>query len=41
MSDNLRPLSSSILHTIGNTPMVQLQKIVPANSATSWHRMVS
>lgn len=34
MSNKLRPLNSSTLQTIGNTPVVPLRKIVPPNSAT-------
>ena len=33
MPDRLRELSSSTVHTVGNTPIVQLQKVVPKNSA--------
>lgn len=33
MSDKSSQVSSSTIHTIGNTPIVQLQKIVPQNSA--------
>ena len=33
MPDRLSQLSSSTLHTVGNTPIVQLQKVVPKNSA--------
>ena len=33
MSEILSKFSSSTIHTVGNTPIVQLQKIVPQNSA--------
>ena len=33
MLDRLSQLSSSTIHTVGNTPIVQLQKVVPKNSA--------
>ena len=33
MSNKPPPLSPSILRTVGNTPVVQLQKVVPKNSA--------
>ena len=33
MADRLSQLSSSITHTVGNTPIVQLQKVVSPNSA--------
>ena len=33
MAGRLSQLSSSITHTVGNTPIVQLQKVVPPNSA--------
>ena len=33
MADTLNQLSPSTIHTIGNTPIVQLQKVVPKNSA--------
>ncbi|NJN53649.1 MAG: cysteine synthase family protein [Anaerolineae bacterium] len=33
MADRVSQLSSSIIHTVGNTPIVQLKKIVPPNSA--------
>ncbi len=33
MADRVSQLSSSIIHTVGNTPIVQLQKVVPPNSA--------
>lgn len=33
MPDRLSQLSSSTLHTVGNTPIVPLQKVVPKNSA--------
>ena len=33
MPDNLSQLSPSTIHTIGNTPIVRLRKIVPENSA--------
>lgn len=32
MPENLNQLRSSTIHTIGNTPIVQLQKIIPPNS---------
>jgi cysteine synthase A len=34
MSDKVSQLTPSTIHTVGNTPIVQLQKIVPKNSAT-------
>jgi cysteine synthase A len=33
MTDRLSQLSPSTLHTIGSTPIVQLRKVVPQNSA--------
>lgn len=33
MADRVSQLSSSIIHTVGNTAIVQLQKVVPPNSA--------
>ena len=33
MSNKPPPLRPSILRTVGNTPVVQLQKVVPKNSA--------
>jgi cysteine synthase A len=33
MPDKLSQLSPSTLHTVGNTPIVQLRKVVPKNSA--------
>ena len=33
MTDSLNQLRSSTIYTVGNTPIIQLQKIVPPNSA--------
>jgi len=33
MSDRLSQLSPSTIYTVGNTPIVQLRKVVPKNSA--------